>query len=1023
MIFYTDTLQQHNQRFSLLTAALLSLWICLLPETAVSQVTVGFQGGEVGDSWGYTSSGASAIAIGEAVQAPNKVTGTTSLVAGGNTGGGSCFSGGSGNGPDVARQFTFNSLDISSSNNSTRTLTLNWGNRYPVCNGTGWDSGENLTFRAYHDGVAQPVVNLANGTNNAPYSILSNQYTWNIPPCVNAFYFVISVTTNRADELLLIDNVKVTAPQLNSTLSQPSVITGPVTVCVGATAGYSVTPASGITYTWSGLPAGAFFATGNGTASATVNWGTAAPGTYTLTVTPSTACGGPGTPQTLDVTITPPPPPVIISGPSAMCAGETVVLTSSYTTGVTWSTGEITPSITVTAPGTYTVSVVTSCGTLTASHTVALTPAPVIDAVNVTNSSCFGANDGSVTIVSAETGLEYSADGINWQLSPVFGNLAPGTHSLYVRSLTGCSVQLPDAVTTEPAVVNAAASNTGPYCAGAAILLNASTTASGPVTYQWTGPNGYVSALQSPADATDAGVYHLVVSAGGCSSADVTTTVIVQALPDAIAANTGPYCQGQPLQLNGSTTSAGIAAYYWTGPAGFTAAIQNPGNASAAGTYELTVTVDGCQSAPVTTQIIINPLPDAAASYNAPFCTGGALQLNGSTTATGMAAYQWSGPNGYTSSVKDPSDATEAGTYTLVVTVNGCSSAASSVSVIPEVPAVVVSNTGPYCEGEPVVLSGASPVSGPTTYAWTGPAGYSSSLQSPADATVSGIYSLQLTVNGCSNTASTVVTIHPKPVAAFSSTTPCLGEASVFSSAMSTVTTPETIASWDWDFGDGTVSPDQHPEHVYAFAGTFAAVLKVYTASGCMGTVSHDVLVIPTPTAKFHTSSATISILDPLVQFANTSSNAVTYLWDFGFEDQVSTEESPEFTYPRAEGSYQVQLVAYNSGGCTDTARFTLTVIEELIYYVPNAFTPNGDEYNQVFRPALTSGFDEANYTLLIFNRWGEMLFESHDIATGWDGSYNGILQGEGAYTWTIRVKHRQTDAFETFTGQVTMLR
>jgi hypothetical protein len=281
----------------------LKKWILVIgciafSETISAQVTVSFQGGEVGDPWGFTSTGASALASSEATQTPNKVTGTSSLVVGGNTGGGNCFDTGSGNGPNTARTFTFNTLDITSSNASTRTLTFNWGNRFPACSGTGWDSGENLTFRAYHDGVAQATVTLATGNNNAQFSILTNSYSWSVPPCVNQFYFVVSVTTNRADELLFLDEVKITAPQFNGSLVTSS-ISGNTSVCIGATENYNVTPEAGISYTWSGLPAGAAFTSANGTTTSstmTVNWGTTPSGTYTLTVTPSNSCGVIGMP-------------------------------------------------------------------------------------------------------------------------------------------------------------------------------------------------------------------------------------------------------------------------------------------------------------------------------------------------------------------------------------------------------------------------------------------------------------------------------------------------------------------------------------------------------------------------------------------------------------------------------------------------------------------------------------------------------------------------------------------------------
>ena len=181
-----------------------------------AQVTLAFQGGEPGSTWNYTSSGTDATAAAQAFLTGNIVAGTQSIVVGGNTGGGSCIDGGSGSGASVARFFNFEAIDISSSNQYFRTLNFFYGNRLPVCVGTGWDAGEDLIFTAFHDGVAQAPVTLVVGTNNLVVQIQQNQYTHVIPPCVSTFSFNISITTNRRDELLFLDNVMLTTPMLNS---------------------------------------------------------------------------------------------------------------------------------------------------------------------------------------------------------------------------------------------------------------------------------------------------------------------------------------------------------------------------------------------------------------------------------------------------------------------------------------------------------------------------------------------------------------------------------------------------------------------------------------------------------------------------------------------------------------------------------------------------------------------------------------------------------------------------------------
>ena len=115
-------------------------------------------------------------------------------------------------------------------------------------------------------------------------------------------------------------------------------------------------------------------------------------------------------------------------------------------------------------------------------------------------------------------------------------------------------------------------------------------------------------------------------------------------------------------------------------------------------------------------------------------------------------------------------------------------------------------------------------------------------------------------------------------------------------------------------------------------------------------------------------------------------------------------------------------LEAVSSDGCRDTASRTVHVGEDLIYYVPNAFSPDGDEFNNVFKPILTTGFDVNSYHLQIFNRWGELIFESLNYEEGWDGTYHDEKLLDGTYIWKIKVKNRSSDKKVELDGHVTLL-
>jgi hypothetical protein len=293
---------RENYRF-VMWSGLAVLLGFFLDFTSYGQVVLAFQGGEVGDTWGFTSTGADNTANAQSFLASNLISGNRSLVVGGNTPGGSCIDGGSGSGANVQRRFTFNPIDISSSSLFPRTLWFNWGNRYPVCVGTGWDSNEDLIFTPILDGVVQPAQTLAVGNNNAAFSIQNNFFEYEIPPCIQSFAFEIYVVTNRRDELLFLDDVMLLTPAMNPN-PQVDPISGPATVCLGDVSNYTVPAVNGLSYVWSVSHSGISW-TQSSSSAIQVDWATVSPGTYQISVTPSlVVCGQVAQGNAVNLTVT-----------------------------------------------------------------------------------------------------------------------------------------------------------------------------------------------------------------------------------------------------------------------------------------------------------------------------------------------------------------------------------------------------------------------------------------------------------------------------------------------------------------------------------------------------------------------------------------------------------------------------------------------------------------------------------------------------------------------------------------------
>lgn len=192
---------------------------------------------------------------------------------------------------------------------------------------------------------------------------------------------------------------------------------------------------------------------------------------------------------------------------------------------------------------------------------------------------------------------------------------------------------------------------------------------------------------------------------------------------------------------------------------------------------------------------------------------------------------------------------------------------------------------------------------------------------------------------------------------------------------------------------------------------------------GCDSVIITNVLMIPNPTASFSASETNLTTLNTLVNFFNNSVNATSFNWQFS-DGSASSEFEPTYNFPDSiAGTYATTLIAYNELGCTDTAVVLINIEEELLFYIPNTFTPDGDEFNQTFQAIFSSGYDPFDFNLVIFNRWGEIIWESFNSEIGWDGTYRGLPVQDGTYTWKIEFKTSANDERKMVIGHVNVLR
>jgi len=370
------------------------------------------------------------------------------------------------------------------------------------------------------------------------------------------------------------------------------------------------------------------------------------------------------------------------------------------------------------------------------------------------------------------------------------------------------------------------------------------------------------------------------------------------------------------------------------------------------------------------------------------------------------------------------------GDHTLVITdVNGCSSSLEVQNVDQYTPLTAFSSSSvAVCPGDDVVLAGEADGDGPSGYSfeWTNDVD-GGTLAGPVQTvnpTETTIYTLTVSA-GCENTATTTVTVTTYPVPTIEIDADKREGCEDLDVQFSSLMDGSLIDLIEWDFGDGAIGTGLSPTHLYTEAGCYDVGVEITTVDGCYNdAILNDYICVwEMPEADFTYHPDAPDLFNPSVDFTNLSTDGASYEWTFG-DGQFSTDINPSNTYPDiGNQTYRVELVATSADGCTDTTDQLITIDEVVLYYIPNAFTPNSDPMNQRFGPVFVPGFNPTDFHMTIFNRWGELVWESYDPSATWDGSYNGVFVEDGVYVWKVMFRENKSDKKHEDYGHVTVLK
>lgn len=794
-------------------------------------------------------------------------------------------------------------------------------------------------------------------------------------------------------------------------------------------------------YSWTSNPAGFTSNLESPEVSPLVNT------TYSVDVTDRYGCKSSSTiavtVNALSATITP-------SGPISICDGDSVVLTASAGAGYLWSTSETTQSITVRKGGIYTVGVSNPPCVKTASATVILNPAPLAKFGNTTACLGTGTQFTDLSINSTSWGWDFGdgSQGIGQNPNHTYAKAGVYKVTLAVEGPGKCTDTIQQSVTVyDTPKVSFYSYNT---CTKDSIYFSNTSTVDSLTTivsYLYDFGDGKTGNMADMAHLyTKGGNYKVkltVKTSEGCTGSTIVNTPVYDS-PVAAATGIQNYCSDDSAKfINNSTIGGGkINKFYWIfGDGAIDSTNWDTKHLYSPGTYTVVLALISDNGCTDSIQKEIEIYPAVVANFTAPdVCLKQPTNFNNLSTGP-VDIYAWDFNDNSTESLRNPSHIySQAGVYAVklkVTTIKNCTSTIIKKIAVHELPEAkfTAPNT---CDGKNVIFTDKSIIPGNssiTKWIWDfGDLTAFDSTQSPKhlykDIKQYNVKFKVISNYGCADSTSKVITINPNPVTDFKAvdTAGC----SPFTTTFQNLTTISSgkIKTWQWEFGSINSKSDVKDPPPHEFKNTsnttpvkFTIKLTATSDSGCTITMSKAayITVLPKPKAAFTLDPPSALVTNPVISFNNLSIGGDSCKWafaDLGMSDSCSP---PPFSFVDT-GSFVVSLVALNTYGCPDTAYRTVVIEPDYVLYVPNSFTPDADDLNDTF---IGKGSFIMDYEMVIYDRWGEVVYQTNDINLPWNGGYKGSttkLAPAGIYVYSMKIRTTNKKN-HSYKGKVMLMR
>jgi len=851
------------------------------------------------------------------------------------------------------------------------------------------------------------VASASGGTGSFSYSWSNSVSDITTTGLTAAATYTLTVTDANACTVTKTFSITNTAgPTASAFVSSPILCNGSTgSATAGATGG-----SSNYTFNWSNGQTAITSSSVNTIISLAAN-------SYTVTITDASGC----TSSTV-VSLTQPSAVAIASVTSANAncgqSDGSAIASASGGTGIlayTWSNSASGQTNTGLAANSYTLTVQDMNGCSTAqSVTINNNNAPVINSITVVDELCHGSSTGSAVVNASGTGsLTYNWS--NSQTSVTATNLSAAIYTVTVTDVNGCKQQTTVTI-SQPLAMVAVASQVSPATCGnnngsASVTVAGGT---GPdYSYNWSnGQSSVTSSLNDLAGSLSANAYTVTITdANGCTK---TQSALVNNSPaptiNSVTA-TNVTCSGN-ADGSAAVSATGTTAltYSWSGSGGSGATATG----LIPGTYTITVSdANGCQqiSTAIITQpnaVVITGISTSSAKCNVN--NGSAVAT--ATGGTGALNYSWSNSqNGATVSNLS------ATTYTLTVTdANGCAvTNTATINSTNGPSAATAIATTINCNGQPgSVMAIASNGVAPYTYSWSnGTSSVTTSLSQSVSVTAA-TYTVTITdKNGCTATSSVLLS-QPAALNISSTTVPVCGND--YGTISANVTGGVTAYTYSWSTGATAVTNASTQQMDSLKPGNYSVTIT--DANGCSASLASAVNSLANPVAAAVASQQTITEGNSTVLIA---SGGATYSWS-----PASTLNCSNCAAPTASPASTTTYTLYvkSAEGCVDSTQITITVKKACLdgneVFIANVFSPNGDGANDVLN---IEGNAITDIYWSIYDRWGNLVFETTDQAQGWDGTKKGSALESGTYVYYLKALCLKTNEEVRLKGNVSLVK